>query len=315
MDKNIYYIWLSEHIHGNDIDMKGAELIFRRASECRISLINIESEEYPDSLRVIEKPPLVLYCIGELSLLREKSVAVVGTRRASSYGRWAAGEIGKLLALNSVAHVSGMAEGIDSAGHRAVLEANGKSIAVLGTGVDICFPKSSADVYAALKKRGLIVSEYKPGTSGYPSNFPKRNRIISALAEKLIVVEGALKSGSLITARLALDQGKEIYAVPGNINQPGSIGPNSLIEDGAVPIVNPAQIARSLGLARSGAAADPSGLIGMEKAVYQLIREAGTLQADDIVRILNASPDEIAAAITVLELKGFLKNDCGLISL
>lgn len=313
MNKTQYYIWVSEQNQYNDIDIETAGSYLNEALSKGMKVIDIESDEYPDKLRMIEKPPLVLYCIGDTSLLKQAEVAVVGTRRASAYGKWIAGEIASVLAENNVVHVSGMAEGIDSAGHRAVLSAKGKSIAVLGTGADICFPVSSRKIYEDLRLNGLIVSEYRPGTTGYRANFPKRNRIISGLTDKVVIVEGALRSGSLITARIALEQGKDIYAVPGNINQPNSIGPNLLISDGAIPIANPSEIAETLGIVRMKKKSREYVLSDTEKDVLFLVRDAGSITADEIKTALDVPADNLMAALTVLELQGIVRNEDGIV--
>lgn len=313
MNKETYYIWVSEQKHGNNLPEIEAEKLYKRFIEQGIKIVHIESPDYPDSLRIIDNPPLVLFCYGDISLLKNYSIAIVGTRRASPYGRWAAAEIGKALAEAGVTHVSGMAEGIDSCGHRAVISAGGKSIAVLGTGIDVCFPKSSSDVYKDLKEKGLIISEYLPGTSGRPMNFPERNRIISGLSEKVVVVEGALKSGSLITAKIALNQGKDLFAVPGNINQPNSIGPNCLIEDGAIPIVNPTEIAETLGIKSLKRAKAVLELLGLQKEVYELVDTAGSLSIEEIIGYLKANPEKILAELTSMELQGFLEINDGIV--
>lgn len=313
MNKETYYIWVSEHNHGRNISEADAEKYFNKAIDLGMKVIHIESTEYPDSLRMIEDPPLILFCFGDISLLKNFSVGIVGTRRASPYGRWAAYEIGKTLAQFGVTHVSGMAEGIDSVGHKAVLDGDGKSIAVLGTGLDVCFPRSSRDIYELLKVKGLIISEYPPGTSGYPMNFPERNRIISGLSAKLVIVEGALRSGSLITAKLALAQGKDLYAVPGNINQPNSIGPNCLIEDGAIPIVNPTEIANILGI--SSMIKEKAGLIleGLDKEIYELIEASGAISVEEVIEFFKISPELVLAKLTSMELQGFLQIEDGIV--
>ncbi len=315
MNKQVYYIWVSEQNNGNDISEIEAEKIYNKAIDSGMQVLNIESSEYPDSLRMIDKPPLVLYCYGNINLLKDLCIGIVGTRRASPYGKWVTAEIAKALVRCGATHVSGMAEGIDSAGHKAVLEAGGKSIAVLGTGIDVCFPKSSKLIYDELKQNGLIISEYSPGTVGRPWNFPARNRIISALAEKLVVVEGALRSGSLITAKIALNQGKDLYAVPGNINQPNSIGPNCLIEDGAIPIVNPTEIAETLGIGSFPKLRAESELCGLQKEIYELVSVSGSISVEDIVNCLNSSIEKILAELTMLELQGFLNIDGSIVHL
>ncbi len=313
MNKEIYYIWVSEQKRFNDITESEAEKIYKKALALGMKIVHIESDDYPDALRLIDNPPLVLYCYGDITLLKNSSVAIVGTRRASPYGRWAAYEIGRTLAECGVTHVSGMAEGIDSVGHKAVLDFGGESIAVLGTGVDVCFPRSSREIYEKLIQEGLVISEYSPGTSGRPQNFPERNRIISGLSGKVVIVEGALRSGSLITAKLALDQGKDLFAVPGNINQPNSIGPNCLIEDGAIPIVNPTEIALTLGISSMKKQKAEIILEGLDKDIYELITDAGSISVEEIIQFFKKSPEMVIAELTSMELQGFIQIKDGIV--
>ena len=315
MDRVTYNIWLSENNQYHETTEDRAEEIFAYCQGHGIKVVDYESDDFPDTLRVIKEPPRVLFCIGDTSLLKTNAVAVVGTRRASAYGKWIAREIGKTIAKCGLTHVSGMAEGIDSAGHTGAVENGGKSIAVLGTGVDVCFPKSAAKLYEILKEDGLVISEYVPGTSGFPDNFPRRNRIISALVQKVVIVEGALRSGSLITAKIALDQGKDIYAVPGNINQPNSIGPNLLISDGAVPIADPCEIAETLGIGYIKQQLAEAKLTGREREVYEIVRAEGQISAENICRQLSCSAESLISALMVLELEGLTVNTGGIIRL
>ena len=217
----------------------------------KIEIVTINDEIYPDHLKQIKRPPQKLYCIGNMELLREPGVAIVGTRRCSPYGRWAAYEIGKEIASCGVSVISGMAEGIDSRGHLGCLDANGNTIAVLGTGIDICFPRSNKQLYERIASEGLIISEYGPGDNTGSWAFPERNRIISGLSKSVVVVEGTLKSGSMITANLALEQSREVFAVPGNINHPNAAGVNTLIRDGAMPIISIDEIPEILHIGES----------------------------------------------------------------
>lgn len=311
MNKTEYYIYLSEHNHHHEITKEDARQIFSDACKKGIQVINIESEAYPDCLRAIDSPPLVLYCLGDLSLLKKEKIAVVGTRRASPYGRWAASRIGKEIANLGLVHVSGMAWGIDSVSHEAVIENGGKSIAVLGTGVDVCYPKSSRNVYEELIKSGLVVSEYPPGTTGHPRNFPERNRIISGLAEKVIIVEGALRSGSLITAKFALEQGRDVYAVPGNINQPNSIGTNLLIYEGAIPLIDIDNFSNSMGIEEGL----DEELSLFQKEIIDEIRRAGGIIIEELAFRLDLPVNFLLSELNILENKGFLRNMNGLICL
>ncbi len=196
-------------------------------------LISIHDPEYPERLREIFDPPLVLFAIGRTELLRSHSIAVVGTRRPTPYGIAATERLSADLAKAGLTVVSGMARGVDTAAHRAALAADGDTAAVLGCGVDMLYPADNRKLYETLATRGLLVSEFPMGAPAYPQNFPIRNRIVSGISLGVLVVEGAQHSGSAITAKLAMAQGREVFAVPGNITSKMSWGPNLLIKDGA----------------------------------------------------------------------------------
>ena len=191
--------------------------------------------DYPALLKEIPDPPKILYAMGNRKLLTDSSqaLAVVGTRKMTVYGKTAAYNIVFALAKLGVTIVSGLASGIDTVAHQAALAANGKTIAVLASGVDVVYPPENKDLYREISKKGLLLSEFPPGTLPKPQYFPQRNRIVSGLCLGVLVVEGPLKSGSMITAKLALDQGREVFAVPGPITSPNSRGPSYLIKNGA----------------------------------------------------------------------------------
>ena len=210
--------------------------------------MTMESPEYPEHLKSIPDAPEKLYYSGDIGLIEHPLIAIVGTRRCSPYGRWAAEKISEKIARCGVSVVSGMASGIDTAAHRGCIKGGMPTIAVLGTGVDICFPASNRQLYERIAAEGLLISEYPPGEGGRPAYFPQRNRIISGLSKSVIVVEGAPRSGSMITARLALEQGRDVFAVPGNIDQPNSLGVNKLIADGAYPILELESVCEVLGI-------------------------------------------------------------------
>lgn len=210
--------------------------------------MTMESPEYPEHLKSIPDAPEKLYYSGDIGIIEHPLIAVVGTRRCSPYGRWAAEKISEKIARCGVSVVSGMASGIDTAAHRGCIKGGMPTIAVLGTGVDICFPSSNRQLYERIAAEGLLISEYPPGEGGRPAYFPQRNRIISGLSKSVIVVEGAPRSGSMITARLALEQGRDVFAVPGNIDQPNSLGVNKLIADGAYPILELESVCEVLGI-------------------------------------------------------------------
>ena len=275
-----------------------------------IQKISIEDKIYPQQLRTINNPPKYLYCIGNIDLLKQQGFAVVGTRRCSSYGRWAAYEVGRQIAECGFVVVSGMAEGIDTRSHQGCIDGGGKTIAVLGTPIDVCFPKSNRDLYDNLAKNHLIISEYASGEKTGPWSFPQRNRIISGLSSAVIVIEGSVKSGSMITANYALDQGKTIYAVPGNINQPNSMGTNYLIRDGAIPITSIDEVPNILGINKTKR--------------YRQIEQNCTKTEIDIINYINNEPGislELVAfkldmdlstllfLVSALELKGYIRRE------
>ncbi|HEX4748668.1 MAG TPA: DNA-processing protein DprA [Bryobacteraceae bacterium] len=220
-----------------------------------VTLISIHDPRYPTRLRQIFDPPIVLYVRGNTELLRSHGVSVVGTRRPTPYGIAAAERLSADLSRAGLTIISGLARGIDTAAHRATLAEEGKTVAVLGCGVDILYPADNRKLYDEIGRKGLLVSEFPLGAPAYPQNFPIRNRIISGLSLGVLIVEGAQHSGSAITAKLAMDQGREVFAVPGNITSKMSWGPNLLIKDGGAKLVQewtdvtnelPAEVRRDL---------------------------------------------------------------------
>ena len=215
---------------------------YEAAKKKRISMVCRESEEYPERLRNIFLPPLMLYYYGELPKEEFPSLAVIGARNCSVYGEEIARGFSGQLAMAGIQIVSGMARGIDGAAGRAAINEPGCAYAVLGSGVDICYPRENKLLYSCLQERGGVISEELPGTAPASWNFPKRNRIISGLSDAVFVVEARENSGSLITVSYALEQGKEIYAVPGRIYEKLSEGTNRLIQEGAYLVREPEDI-------------------------------------------------------------------------
>ena len=196
------------------------------------SILTLEDERYPPLFRTIYDPPCVVYARGAADLSRP-SIAVVGARRATEYGLNVAEKIARDLSLSGLSVVSGGARGIDSAAHRGALSVQGSTVAVMGSGLDVAYPSENAPLFDAIAERGALLSEFPFGTSPQPRYFPVRNRLIAGLSLGVVVVEGEAHSGSLITARLAADAGREVFAVPGPITEPASEGPHRLIQDGA----------------------------------------------------------------------------------
>ncbi len=222
---------------------KTAHRIRRDADQEDIQLMTIYHHSYPRLLKEIYDPPPVLYLKGDPAYLKtgfkdDICLGVVGTRHPTPYGKLATEEIGMMLAVKRITVVSGLARGIDTTAHKAALEGGGRTIAVLGSGLKRLYPKENRKLARRIMERGAIISEFPPDTPPFPENFPRRNRVISGLSEALVVVEAAEKSGALITANFALNQGRDVFALPGNVTSEKSAGPNSLIREGAIPIAS-----------------------------------------------------------------------------
>ena len=276
-----------------------------------IKVIRKGDKAFPEFLSDMEDGPEILYCIGDTSLLKERAAAVVGARKCSEDGRQTALRIGSLLAKNEVVTVSGMACGIDSAAHLGALRQDGKTIAVLGSGPDICYPRSSEKIYKSICDRGLIVSEYPPGTEPRPWRFPMRNRIISALSEVVTVIEAGDTSGSLITAVRAAEQGREVLAVPGNISSPFSLGTNRLIADGAGILTAPEDILRAMGIDEAASNMTDRDMGKDEKEVFDIVMKRGQVTIDELSRESKRPPSDVSGIVAVMELKGILSYSMG----
>ena len=203
-----------------------------------IGFVSLEQSDFPEKVRHIHNPPYALYYVGKLPEEDRKAVAIVGARTRSAYGAQVASEIGKALAQNGIQVISGLARGIDRDAHQGALDGGGDTYGVLGCGIDICYPSENKYLYHKMAETGGIISEYPPGVHPMPKQFPARNRIISGLCDCVVVVEAKEKSGSLITADFAIEQGKDVFAVPGRICDPLSQGCNRLIKQGAGAIIS-----------------------------------------------------------------------------
>jgi len=212
-----------------------------------IKRISLKSGEYPENLKNIYKPPSEIYICGSILPQDKNAIAIVGTRRASSYGLEECRKLSYNLALRGITVISGMARGIDTAAHNGALQAGGRTIAVLGSGHNHIYPPENKKLYYEIIENGACVSEFKPDTRPFRTNFPRRNRIISGLAIGVVVVEAPERSGALITANFALEQGREVFAMPGNINSTKSSGTNKLIKEGAKLVEDVQDILDELG--------------------------------------------------------------------
>ncbi|MEI6305403.1 MAG: DNA-processing protein DprA [Deltaproteobacteria bacterium] len=285
--------------------------------ECRMlhasgaRLLLFTSEEYPKSLFHIPDPPPVLYVRGEMRS-SELAIAIVGSRRCTSYGELATGRLAEGLARNGVAVISGMARGIDTAAHKGALHAGGRSIGVLGCGIDKVYPPENRKLFDEMAAKGALVSEFPLGTLPLAENFPRRNRIISGLSQGVLVVEAAVNSGSLITAQFALEHGRDVFAVPGNITFASSKGTNHLIKQGAklvdcvedileeLPGYEAASVEAKVQTKAAGFALTPK-----EACIYELLVRA-PLHIDDIISQTELTAAEVSSMLLHLELKGAL---------
>lgn len=211
-----------------------------------IKIINISDDNYPAKLKNIYAPPITIFAKGDISLLNSKSIAIVGSREPSKYGIYVAEKFSKELSKEGITIVSGLARGIDTFAHVGALSSFSKTIAVLGSGIDVVYPKENAKYYREISEKGLIISEYIVGTAPESKNFPQRNRIISGLSDGVLVVEARKNSGTMITTDFALEQGKELYVIPGNITSNLSAGTNNLIKEGAKLVTDVYEILEDL---------------------------------------------------------------------
>ena len=268
-------------------------------------------EEFPDKLRGLSEPVEGIYVKGNADLLYKKSIAIVGSRRCSEYGKRVAMKIGGAAAANGLCVISGMAIGIDNFAHRGALSEGGKTLAVLGTGPDICYPPQHRKLYEEICDEGLIVSEYPPGTEAMPFRFPQRNRIIAGLSEAVVVVEARAGSGSLITAEYADNQSKPVFAVPGNITSQYSLGTNRLITEGAQAVAVVDDIFNYLGIQPCTSGDELEELGEDERKVYEYVKSNGEVFSDEICSKLEMDPFLVNSITSILEIKGFVSFSMG----
>jgi len=284
---------------------------FDRSGEKGYSLLTLGDVEYPPLLREIFDLPCVLYCLGRPNVLESPAVAVVGSRRPTPYGRGMAERLARDLAERGVTVASGLAIGIDAAAHEGAL-AGGRTIAVLGSGLDVPYPNSNRKLFDRITGEGAVISEFPLGTEPLAANFPRRNRIISGLAWALVVVEAAEKSGSLISAEFALEQGREVLAVPGNATSELSRGANRLIKEGAkltatwedVAEELPRPLREALLAQRAGETAPLPLLSDDEAAVRELLSPDTPAHVDELLERTELSVTELLTILLGLEIKG-----------
>lgn len=281
----------------------------------KIGICTMVSHDYPPLLKEIHAPPALLYYKGSMDVLKEKALAVVGSREASRAGTANIRHISRELAEAGVCIISGMARGIDAAAHRGALDAEcGRTIAVLGCGVDIAYPRENQDIYEQICERGAVISEYRPGTTPLPGNFPVRNRIMSGMAPGVLVGDGKAKSGAQITVRLAVEEGRDVFALPTEAMNPLFELPNLLLAEGAHVCLSSESILNFYGWGarerKESRLAQPQGLDFLEGELYNLLLK-GEMEIQELADSLGKQPQELSFALTRLELKGLIVRLAG----
>lgn len=298
----------------------------------RIAVVTCQDEFYPRNLLNIYDRPAFLYVLGRLDT-EDIPIAVVGSRHASTYGKYTTERLSRELAQKGITIASGMARGIDSCAHRGALSVSGRTLAVLGSGLDVIYPPENKNLFSEIIQSGAVISEYPPGTQPQPYHFPARNRIISGMSYGVLVVEAGEKSGSLITARLAMEQGRDVFAIPGTIDSASSRGANNLIKQGAKLIDNVDDILEDIlpqmerssirpsprkeNIVSVSAASTPAkderntaSLNLVEQAILRVMSNK-SIHADDIIAATGEAPADVLSALITMELKGFIEQQHG----
>jgi DNA processing protein len=279
-----------------------------------IDYVTIWDKDYPNLLKRISDAPVILFYKGNIQAQHERSIAVVGTRTPSIYGKIITREIVRQLVSHDFTIVSGLARGVDSIAHHTTLQSNGQTIAVLGCGIDLCYPPENRPLYQQIQKQGYIVSEYLVGTGPDAMNFPRRNRIISGLSLGTLVVEAGEKSGAIISALFALNQNREVFAIPGNINNPRSRGCNKLIKEGAKLVQSVDDILEEIGEISSVKPTQPKplpdNLSELEKRMLEKLSD-DPMHIDHLVMVLKETPSTVLSSLLTLELMGLVQQLAG----
>jgi DNA processing protein len=283
--------------------------VWSRIEAQGIKILTWMDDAYPQRLKEIEQPPPVLYLRGEYLPDDLFAVAIVGTRRVTPYGRQITEELAAHLAGNGITVVSGLARGVDSIAHQTALKAGGRTVGVLGSGVDKIYPPEHRQLAERMETSGAVVSDYAPGTPPDASNFPPRNRIISGLSLAVVVIEAGETSGALITAEFAAEQGREVFAVPGSILAPQSKGTNKLIQRGAQPLLSINDLMQALDLGRMGEHKAARKIIPTDETEARLMSVLGPqpLHVDEIRNQTELPIEKVSATLALMELKGMVR--------
>jgi DNA processing protein len=279
-----------------------------------IKILTWQDEAYPTRLKEIDQPPPVMYIRGEYLQDDLFAVAIVGTRRVTPYGRQVTEELASYLASNGITVISGLARGVDAVAHHAALKAGGRTIGILGSGVDKIYPPEHKNLAEQMIERGAIISDYVPGTPPEASNFPPRNRIISGLSLAVVVIEAGETSGALITAEFAAEQGREIFSVPGSIFAPQSKGTNKLIQNGALPLLSVNDLMQALDFNRIGEHKTARKILPADETEARLLNVLSNdpMHVDEIRNQTDLPIEKVSATLALMELKGMVRQFGGM---
>ena len=277
----------------------------------RIQRMTSGQPVYPALLKEIRDYPKELYYIGDPKLLEEKCVSIVGSRKTNQYGRSTAYSFGKTLGQRGITVVSGMAVGIDTCAHEGALQEKGNTAAVLACGLDLCYPPRNRELKGKIESAGIVLSEYPPGTAAQRYYFPQRNRIISGLSPLTVVVQAGNRSGALITAELAADQGRDVGAVPGNIDSEYNLGSNKLLREGAFALTGVQDLLEASGVSVLSEPEAEQMLSDEEKQLYFLLCSHGEMSLDQLAFYLKKPVNEVGSLAIVMEMKGIVFSAMG----
>lgn len=285
-----------------------------RVQQAGVTLLTWEMEAYPTYLREVPNPPPLLYQTGRIEPIDKFAVAIVGTRRLTSYGRQITRELVTELVRQNITIVSGLARGIDMIAHETAVESNGRTIAVLGSGIDTIYPAEHRQLAQRINQQGAVISEYGLGVKPEAKNFPPRNRIISGLSLGVVVVEAGKRSGALITTNFALEQGREVFAVPGNVNSPASKGPNRLIQQGAKLVMGVDDILEELNMTMVAAQTAVQMVLPESTEEIALYAKMTTqpVHIDELTRQTGLATNIVSSTLTLMELKGIVRSVGGM---
>lgn len=277
----------------------------------RIQRMTSGQPVYPALLKEIRDYPKELYYIGDPKLLEDKCVSIVGSRKTNQYGRSTAYSFGKALGQRGITVVSGMAVGIDTCAHEGALQEKGNTAAVLACGLDLCYPPRNRELKGKIESAGIVLSEYPPGTAAQRYYFPQRNRIISGLSPLTVVVQAGNRSGALITAELAADQGRDVGAVPGNIDSEYNLGSNKLLREGAFALTGVQDLLEASGVSVLSEPEAERMLSDEEKQLYFLLCSHGEMSLDQLAFYLKKPVNEVGSLAIVMEMKGIVFSAMG----